>query len=720
MIDEINVAAEEDSSGKADVLSIFGSGLQQQIRKLCQEKLPIERRWVDDMRQFMGQYDQEVINKMPKGGAQVFINVTKPKTLKGEAQLVDMLFPVDDKNYGISPTPNPDLSLATSSDRQVYDKDGNPLQFSDDKSPVTEGDVAKAHLELAEEKCKSMEREIDDQLIECDYSASCRKMIHYAAVLGTGIVCGPEVEQRELRSWTQTPEGKFVMAFQLDKRPIVRHVLPWDFFPDLSATTIQECGFIFERSYLSAKSLRRLNRIPGVVKENLDRLIKDTGGNGKSTQNFSEHVSSLREMSGIIGMTEDSRYELWRYRGPIKKEVMISAGVIDPKDKDAPDEMDGIVIFCGDVVLKAAVNPMESEDWPYSVFCWEKDDNCIFGYGVPHDGSHMQSIINTSARLMLDNATKSAGPQIVFNNRVEPVDGSYEVAPWKCWKTSDPTTKVSDAFDIFNFPSVQAEIANIYNWARALFDEVTGLPVISEGEQGQVTPTVGGMSMLINAATTTRRNQVKHFDDDVTVPMIQRFYDWNMQFNTDDSIKGDMKVFARGTSALLAKEEKLQALITILNNYGGHPIFAKFFKNQGLDAFRMMIKSAHINPDDIVIDADLLKSMIEKEQELAQSSPQEEDPRVTAQKIAAQSKQESLAVEREMHNETNQTNLAISQINQQTELEKLATQENISLQEASLDFKKASQQLDLAKSEFITETQLKLQHGDRANYGLGQ
>lgn len=717
MSQEISLAAVNDG-GPDDSLQKFGIELQQKIRRQCTERRTIEQRWVDDMRQYLGQYSTEQLNNMPEGGSRVFVNITRTKTDKGEAQLVDMLFPADDKNYGISPTPNPDLAAKSDSTDRVYDKDGQAMRFADDETPFTQGDAAKVQMEQAEDAAKAMEREIDDQLVECDYGHQARKAIHYAAVLGTGVLCAPEVEMREQSSWVRGGDGNYVGAFKLDKRPIARHVPTWDFYPDLSATTINECAFIFERSYVSRKSLRNMRRIPGVVKASLDKLLEDSKGSGKSTQNFSEHVSILREMSGIISMQEDNRYEVWRYRGPIQKETLIAAGVVDSSDETVPSEVDGIVIFCGDQVLKAAINPMETEEWPYSVFCWNKDDNCIFGTGIPYAARQSQAVINTAWRLMLDNATKSAGPQVVVNKSIRPANGVNEIEPFKIWEIKDPSTNVNDSFKVFTFPSVQNEIANIYNLAKAMLDEETGLPMIAQGEQGQVTPTLGGMSMLMNAANTVRRNQVKHFDDDVTAPIIKRFYDWNMQFNPKQDIKGDMKVFARGTSALLVKEQQSQALFAVLDKYAGHPILSQFMKDQGLAVFRKAIQSLHINPDDIVIDQETYAANLKAAQEAQSQQGQQQDPRIVSAQILAESKQKQLDAEAQIHDKANQANLQIADINYRTQMMKLAQEEKISIAELQADLQKAGWNLDLKKSMFTTEVQLKQADGITANYGL--
>lgn len=38
-------------------------------------------------------------------------------------------------------------------------------------------------------------------------------------------------------------------------------------------------------------------------------------------------------------------------------------------------------------------------------------------------------------------------------------------------------------------------------------------------------------------------------------PLVERNYQWNMQFNPDETIKGDVKVEAKGASSLVAKEQ---------------------------------------------------------------------------------------------------------------------------------------------------------------------
>jgi len=74
-------------------------------------RAPIERRWLDCLRQHAGRYSEQVeaILQSDPDRSGVFINITRAKTGAWGARLGDMLFPNDDKNWGISPTPVPSL-----------------------------------------------------------------------------------------------------------------------------------------------------------------------------------------------------------------------------------------------------------------------------------------------------------------------------------------------------------------------------------------------------------------------------------------------------------------------------------------------------------------------------------------------------------------------------------------------------------------------------------
>ena len=86
------------------------SELEEEATRRVGQKQPLEQRWLEDLRQLHGQYEATVQQDLRESGkSQLYVNVTRPKTNAAAARLNDMLFPTDDKNWAIEPTPVPEL-----------------------------------------------------------------------------------------------------------------------------------------------------------------------------------------------------------------------------------------------------------------------------------------------------------------------------------------------------------------------------------------------------------------------------------------------------------------------------------------------------------------------------------------------------------------------------------------------------------------------------------
>jgi hypothetical protein len=195
---------------------------------------------------------------------------------------------------------------------------------------------------------------------------------------------------------------------------------------------------------------------------------------------------------------------------------------------------------------------------------------------------------------------------------------------------------------------------------------MTSLPLIAQGEQGaHITQTAGGMSMLMNSANVIFRDVVKNWDDDMTTPMIRRFYDWNMQFNPKEEIKGDMQVEARGTSALLVRELQSANLMMMTERWSSHPVLSLALKVY--DTMRMTVQSLSINPDDVLGTRDEFEAKLKAQ---AENAPQ--DPRIAAAQIDAQSRKEQNAANIEIANLRLQASIADVQARTGETREKIA------------------------------------------------
>jgi hypothetical protein len=702
--------------------------LQQLADEQVRKKKPIEARWLEDLRALSGQYesDVEAVLRDNPERSRAFINMARNKTNGWRARLSDLLFPADDKNWGIGPTPVPELidsaqSLAdeaAAADAKVEQEleaanqaeaAGNEAEANAMLQHATQvAELAKAlsekerglrhELETAKRAAEHMAREIDDQLTESKYPARARDVIDDGCKLGVGILKSPITASKPKRSWQRGEGNVYQLQAVGEDRPEARRVDPWAFFPDMNASSPEEWEFTFERHLPTKKELRKLTKTLGFDKRAVRDLLSEDGPEKGSNNNLN-HLSDLRALNGEEAIS--GRYVLWEYHGPLEVEDIVHLLRAAGRDADADafeqdhdplEEHMVVMYFCNGRVLKISTDyVLDSGESLYSVFQFERGEGSVLSaIGVPRIMLMALRALNGAWRMTLDNAALSAGPQIVVDKtQVEPENGSWKLTPRKVWhKKSGDASPNSRPFEMFDIPNNQPQLTAIIELALKFIDDETALPLIAQGEQGQhVSQTLGGMSMLMNSANVVFRRVVKNWDDDVTTPTIRRFYDWNMQFSEKDHIKGDMQVEARGTSVLLVREIQSQQLIMIAQNWSQHPAMAPALKLY--DAMRMALQSLSINPDDLLI----AKDEFEKKLQMMAEGSQEESPET----IRAQAMIQAAQINAESRLAAAQVNLQVAEIKRETELIALANSRDIEL--GKLQTMLASKQMDVDSKE---------------------
>jgi hypothetical protein len=117
--------------------------------------------------------------------------------------------------------------------------------------------------------------------------------------------------------------------------------------------------------------------------------------------------------------------------------------------------------------------------------------------------------------------------------------------------------------------------------------------------------------MLMNAASGSIKTVIKNVDDYLLNPLGKGMFRFNMQFDFDPDIKGDLEVKARGTESLMANEVRSQRLMQFLQTTV-NPMLAPFAKVNFI--IREIAKSLDLDPDKVTnsmdeaaVQAELLK-----------------------------------------------------------------------------------------------------------------
>lgn len=706
-----------DRSGEfEEQLTMIAQRLETLAGEQVTAKSQVEQRWLEGVRAFHGYYDVSTEKTLRDAKqSRAFVKVTRAKTVALEARLFDLIFPTDDRNWGIEATAVPKLSkegreaakLAEQAAEQANDAEAQGDQQGAAQALAQGNDQGARHLvansviEASRQAADKMQEEMDDQLTESKYPQHSRKMIHDACLLGSGILKGPMVNESTRGKWIgQEAEGGGAKVYSLeqreDPRPMVRRVDPWSFFPDMSASNIEEAEFTFERYLWTPRDLRKMVKTHGFNPNAVREILRENKGKRPTASNGLNYLTQLRAITGEGQAAVKGRYIGWEYHGALEcEEVCTILRAMGQDDlateyelRDDPlEEFRVIVYFCEGQILKLSPEyPLDSGETLYSVFNVEESEGTIFGYGIPHIMADSQHALNSSWRMGLDNAGLSVGPQAIIDKEaIHPADNSWTMVPKKIWhriKAQVPNT--APPVEFFNIPNNMEEIERIIRIALQFIDMETGIPMPQQGDQTEdQTKTVGGMTILQNAANIIFRRMVKNYDDGIISPTMRRLYDWNMQFSTRDDIKGDMSVDARGTSVLLLKEIQAQNLMFIVTQLMSSPMVQPMLKPY--QNVMKLFQSMMISPADVMVTEDEYKAAMKK---LASQPPPPSDA-----EINAKSRVDSATINAQAAGSRDQTTLQIETMKRDTAMIGLAQAQGLSLEQLRTELAKMDKQL---------------------------
>lgn len=599
-------------------------------------KSGVENRWRLAQSLYLGdaddKFDDAFVDTLKNGPAsrkkgqqvnrsKVVINIVRPKVDQAVARMCEILLPVDDRNWGIKPTPVPEMvSKMIGNMAETVNDAGQPTGRTADQE-------AQMVMKQAKDMAAAMEKEIDDTLNECGYNGEQRKLIEEGVRLGTGLILGPFPKNCPKRSWATLPDKTTQLKIAYEVKSASMHVSLWHiwFDPACGSDHQRGQGFYHQR-FATKKELRDLIGIPGYDEKAIREVLKNKPTRTKVNSGKVEKVSC----------DEDS-YEMWVYYGQVEPDHMEM--LCEAAGNPIEDVANGVLVMIGDTIIGAMESWVPDGSLPIDRWVWRSAEDSPYGYSLPDEMVHQQRVVNAAWRQVMDDAKLSLGGQLVMKKgMVTPQDGSYEMYPGKVWLASQELEDIRQAFYSFEFVNHSQPLLGIAAAAMQFADQETSMPQIMGGEKGTAPETVGGMVMLFNNANVVWRMRVKLYDDNVTRNHIRRHYDWQMANSPNDKIKGDMDVDARGSTALLEKDIQNQATLN-LANVTSNPRYAMFLDPK--EELKVVLKAFKVNPEDIMLTDEKI------EQNMQQVQQQPPDPRVQAAEIVAQTKQMEIADKKE-------------------------------------------------------------------------
>lgn len=581
---EYGLAAQELFEGGQEAppdLSALGPILIAEFIKAESDRKLTELRWLRDLRQFKGLYEPEDEAKM-SGRSRVFVRKTRVKVKTVNARVNDLLFPAgSEKNWSIDPTPIPMLSQQQEQLVQI-----TLDQMTQAGQPVDDLTINQVIREVANKAASKMSQAINDQLIEARYRQVSLQAIHSCHLYGTGIIKGPTVERRARTKFSQV-NGKWVPKEEYFYAPSVSFVPLWDFYPDMTATELTQCRFVFQRHLMTAHDLAELADRPAFKAGR--QAIKDyIKGHPLGQVVTRLPDSELRSIGSRIGTEQRiGQYEILERWGYLRGDQLQQIGVDVPESRAHEAFFSVVWLLPNGVVIMAALKPIDGVLWPFHLYQFDKDESSIFAEGLASIMRDDQEMINSSTRMLLDNGALASGPMFeVTPSLLSKYEDLNDVSAWKVWLRNGQSPGQRAVVPV----SIDGRLSDLQG-IKAMFeanaDETTAIPRYMSGENASqgAAGTASGMSMLMGAANIVIKDLVANWDEGITRPFVEAMYRWNMRFNPNPEIKGDYAVIARGTSSLVAKEIRARQL----NEFAAmtaNPLDAPYIKRDKLNRLR--------------------------------------------------------------------------------------------------------------------------------------
>mgnify|MGYP003118043826 CR=1 FL=1 len=622
MIEDDAISLEDsDDTSKSDIdIENIIPFILERYKRAEDYRYQDEERWLRAYRNYRGLYGPDVqFTEAEK--SRVFIKVTKTKTLAAYGQIVDVLFANNKFPLSIEPTELPEGVVADvhfdPKKPQELMADNNlesPYGFAGDNKEFPKGATEKTlqeKLGVFENKlqpvadkleegpaktptaiefspamvaAKKMQKKIHDQLEESGANTNLRSSAFEMALFGTGIMKGPFATDKEYPNWND--DGEYDPIFKTI--PQVEHVSVWNFYPDPDSNNMNEAQFAIERHKMSRSQLRNLKKRPYFREQVIDEVIQL--GENYNKKYWEDDLSDYAPEHGI------DRFEVLEYWGTVDTNLLEEQGIEIPDELKTFAELQANVWICNNKLLRMVINPFKPARIPYVSAPYELNPYSFFGVGIAENMDDTQTLMNGFMRMAVDNAVLS-GNLIVEVDETNLVPGQdLSLYPGKIFRRQGGAP--GQAIFGTKFPNVSSENMMLFDKARVLADESTGLPSYSYGQTGiqGVGRTASGISMLMNAASGSIKTVIKNVDDYLLRPLGEGFFRFNMQFDFDPEIKGDLEVKARGTESLMANEVRSQRLMQFLQ-VASNQALAPFAKFQYI--IREIAKSMDLDPDKV-------------------------------------------------------------------------------------------------------------------------
>lgn len=604
-------------------------------------KASIEAEMIAALNQRAGRYEPDVLAEIHKfGGSDLFVRLTEQKCVGAGAWIRDVLSL--DRPWGLDPTTIPDLSPA---EAQTIEETVQQSILADVQRKMTQGgivpdpdamameirqavDQAKADALLTREKAArsradKMAKVIEDYLDESQFKISMAEAIDLdLTTFGTMILKGPVLRTKRRLVWEEQG-GQWAPVEKEETYPEIERVSPLDAYPSGDATSVEDAEYWIERYKLRRSDLRSFKGIEGYNDHEIDEILKEYGASGhREAEQVDQAVATAASKSGLSYTSPTNTLDALIFFGEVQGQMLLDWGI---KSVDALAEYAIEAWMIGSHVFRVDIKEPHEAFRPYHKAVYRVRPGSFWGIGIPKTIDYLQKMCNAAARALSNNMAIASGPQAGIDmEQLPPGEDGKKMWPWKVWRfnTSKYGQTNTPPISFFQPTMHAAELMAIYEKFASLADEISGIPRYVQGDSnvGGAGRTASGLSMLMGAASKTVKAIVSNIDMGVIESLISAMFRYAMLYHSDQSIKGDVKVVAKGSTALIVREQAQVRRNEFLQTTNNPTDIAIMGQGRRAELLRSTAETLSLDPDQIAP----TREEIEKQQQAQQQMIQQQ------------------------------------------------------------------------------------------------
>ena len=604
------------------ILSLVGY-LNRQWDSARRAKDPIQIGLLKDARQRNGEYDSDVLQSINEQSLPpIYMHVTSMKCRTAESWIRDIMLNPDNRPWELCPTPSPDLPPEVESvlKEEVVTQLAEQLmaQGIDPSTPQALAAVAPQFDFMMQDLKKRMQKEakemaqrhevvIEDQFVEGGFYKALDQVIADLITFKCGILKGPIIRRRPCLKWSKDAQGKTKPIEGDELRIEYERRSPLDIYPGPDSTDIQK-SYLFDRQKLPVDDLYSMIGVPGYDGGAIRQVIEEHGRGGLRNWLWHDYQRTVTEQHQHELLAPSTSIEALEYWGLVPGFMLLEWGM------DAalvPDRQKGYSVnawMIGRWVIKATLNKAPFGNRPYGKASFEHIPGSFWGRGVPELMRDVQTMCNAAARALMRNMAIASGPQVAINDitRLPKSEDFTDIYPWKIWSFKpDAIGNGQKPIDFYQPNPMTDQLLEVFTYFDKKADEVTGVPSYQDGDAtaGGAARTASGLAQLMGASSRGIKHVVANIDAGIIAPAVEGAYFHNMIFSEDESIKGDLKPMAKGSSSLAVKDQA-QVRRTEFLAATANPIDMQILGPEGrASVLREVTKTLDMDADEIVPDA---------------------------------------------------------------------------------------------------------------------